>query len=64
MARPKSIFCPRCNRRVAFYDGKTKVNVSADCRKCKKRVIYCIDRDEAILKDIPARKTSSGLTFS
>lgn len=61
--KPKTIYCPNCGRRVATYDGRSTINVIAKCRKCQKRVVYYVDSGETVLKDIPPRNTSSGMTF-
>lgn len=61
--RRKDIFCPKCGTRVATYDGKSKTNIIAHCRKCNKRVIYHVDTEKVELKKIPPRNTISGLTF-
>lgn len=59
----KTIYCPRCGRKVATYDGKSTIDKIADCKKCHKRVIYRVATGETELKDIPVRATSSGKTF-
>lgn len=59
----KTIYCPRCGRKVATYDGKSTIDKIADCKKCHKRVIYRVATDKTELKDIPVRATSSGKTF-
>ena len=61
--KAKAMCCPRCGRGVAHYDGKSSINVIADCRYCKKRVIYDVETGETKAKDIPQRNTSSGMTF-
>ena len=63
MAEPKIIYCPRCNRRVAQWDGRSSINVIANCRKCNKRIVYHVDTMETEVKDIPPRVSSSGMTF-
>ena len=59
----KTIYCLRCGRKVATYDGKSTIDKIADCKKCHKRVIYRVATGETELKDIPVRATSSGKTF-
>lgn len=63
MSEKKTIYCPYCGRRVAQYDGRSSINVIANCRKCKLRVVYDVDTKETIAKKIPARACSSGMTF-
>lgn len=63
MAEPVKIYCPICGRRVATYDGKSSSNVIVNCRKCKKRVVYYIDTGKTVVKNIPQRATSSGLSY-
>lgn len=64
MAEPKTIYCPRCKRKVNVWDGRSTINVTGNCRKCKKRVVYCVATGEVKIKNIPERKTSSGMIFS
>lgn len=63
MENTKIIQCPLCWRKVATYDGKSKINVIVDCRKCNMRVIYDVEKDKTEVKKIPHRETSSGKTF-
>ena len=63
MKEKKKIFCPRCHRAVAIYDGKQTINPIAKCKKCKKLVVYHVDTMETEIKDIPPRVSSSGMTF-
>lgn len=57
------IYCPRCKKKVATWDGKSGINVIVNCRKCNKRVVFDVQTREIKLKDIPKRNTSSGKTF-
>lgn len=63
MAEAKTIYCPRCGRKVATYDGRSKINPTAKCGKCKKLVVYNIEKDKAVLKEVPNRTQSSGMRF-
>lgn len=63
MAEAKIIYCPRCGRKVATYDGRSTINVIANCKKCRKRVVYYVDTKKAEIKPIPPRNCSSGKTF-
>lgn len=63
MAEPKTIYCPKCGRKVSVWDGKTSIHVIANCKKCRKRVIYRTDTGETEIKKIPPRNCSSGMTF-
>lgn len=63
MSEPKTIYCPRCGRKVANYDGRSSINVIVHCKKCKMRVVYHVDTDITEIKKIPPRNTSSGMTF-
>lgn len=57
------IYCPHCGRKVMEYDGKSQINPMARCRKCNKAVVYDIESQETLIKPLPERKTSSGMTF-
>lgn len=63
MAEPKTIYCPRCGRRVTEWDGKSTIHPMAKCKKCKKVVVYRIDTGKTEIKSIPLRNCSSGMTF-
>ena len=63
MKEKKKIFCPRCHRAVAIYDGKQTINLIAKCKKCKKLVVYHVDTEKTEIKEIPQRTTSSGMRF-
>ena len=59
----KTIYCPKCGRRVATWDGRSTIDVIVNCRKCNKRVVFNVETQETIIKDVPIRATSSGKTF-
>ena len=40
---PKTIYCPRCGRKVATHDGRSTMNISVECRKCHKKVVFYPD---------------------
>lgn len=63
MAEPKTIYCPKCGRRVATWDGRSKNNISVKCNKCKKLVVYDVENEKSEIKAIPQRGTSSGMRF-
>lgn len=59
----KTIYCPRCGRKVATWDMKSKINKIARCKKCNKKVVYDIEKHETRLENLPERQTSSGVVF-
>lgn len=61
--KSKTIYCPKCGRRVATWDGRSTIDVIVNCRKCNKRVIYRVATGETEIKRIPIRGTSSGKTI-
>lgn len=63
MADRKIVYCPKCGRRVAEYDGRATMNVIAKCGYCKKRVVYNVSEKKTEIKDMPPRTTSSGMRF-
>ena len=63
MAEPKTIYCPKCGRKVATWDGRSKNNVSAKCSKCRKLVVYDTEIKEVKLIEVPPRIASSGMRF-
>ena len=63
MAGPKTIYCPKCGRKVAIWDGRSTNNISVKCKKCNKLVVYDVENEKAEVKEIPQRTTSSGMRF-
>ena len=63
MAEPKTIYCPKCGRKVATWDGRSKNNISVKCKKCSKLVVYDVENEKTIIKEIQKRTTSSGMRF-
>lgn len=59
----KTIYCPRCHRKVGTYDGRSTTDKICLCRNCRRRVIYRVKTRETEIKKIPERNTSSGMTF-
>lgn len=63
MKGEKIVYCPKCGRRVGKYDGKSSINLITRCNHCRKQVIYDIETEETRIKPLPARTTSSGMTY-
>ena len=63
MAEPKTIYCPKCGRKVATWDGCSTNNISVKCKKCNKLVVYDVENEKVKIKEIPQRTTSSGMRF-
>ena len=63
MSESKTIYCPKCGRKVGTYDGKSSMNLITKCKHCRKQVIYYIKTGETKIKPLPQRVTSSGMTF-
>ena len=61
--KPRAIICPQCLKRVGVHDGRTTINPSAQCKKCKKLVVYDIKSGKCELKTIPERLQGSGMRF-
>lgn len=59
----KIIYCPKCGRKVATWDGRSKINIVVNCRNCYKRIVYNVDSGETAIKNIDKRNTSSGMTI-
>jgi hypothetical protein len=57
------VYCPRCKRKVASWDGKSKINVKVMCRNCKKTVLFHVDTKETEIIASDVRGASSGVTF-
>lgn len=63
MSEQKTIYCPKCRRKVATWDGRSTINISVKCKKCNKLIVYDIENEKTIIKEIPQRTTSSGMRF-
>ena len=63
MAEPKTIYCPKCGRKVATWDGRSTINILVKCKKCNKLVVYDVESEEVKIKAITQRTTSSGMRF-
>ena len=63
MAEPKTIYCPRCGRKVTTWDGRSTNNISVTCKKCNKLVVYDVENEKSEIKTIPQRTTSGGMRF-
>lgn len=64
MSEPKTIYCPKCNRKVGKWDGKSTVNVICKCKNCNRRIVYHVGFDVVETKEIPPRSQSSGVNLS
>lgn len=58
-----SIYCPKCGRKVGTHDGKSKINLTRQCKNCKIRVVFNRITGEAMVRPLTKRTTSSGVTF-
>ena len=63
MSEPKTIYCPKCGRKVATWDRRSTINISVKCKNCNKLVVYDIENEKVKIKEIPQRTTSSGMRF-
>lgn len=57
------VYCPKCKRKVATWDGKSQINVKVMCRNCKKTVLFHVDTKETEIIASDVRCASSGVTF-
>lgn len=63
MAEPKTIYCPKCGRKVFVWDGKSTIHPMGRCKKCNKLVIFRTDTFKTEIKSVPERNTSTGMRF-
>lgn len=61
--KTKPIYCARCFRKVATYDGIASANIEVKCKKCKVLVVYKPNNGTVELKPLPKRISASGLRF-
>ena len=59
--KAKPIHCPKCNKKVAMYDGRRTTTQLAKCKKCDRLVVYDVDTDTTKTAKIPERGCSSGM---
>lgn len=59
----KTIYCPRCGRRITDYRFDDLKSEPAKCKKCNVMVVYDLKTDMTITFPVPERKTSSGMRF-
>lgn len=59
----KKIYCPKCGRKVASYDGKSTINIKVKCNYCKKLVVFDFENGEIYQEKLPLRTTGSGMRF-
>ena len=59
----KIVYCPICKRKVATWDGKSKINVRKKCENCKRVVLFHVDSQKTEIIVTPKRQCSSGVTF-
>ena len=62
--KPKTIYCPKCGRRVGEWDGRYSGNLIMKCRNCEKRIVYHSDTGVTEIKPLPANVPSSGKNLS
>lgn len=63
MDNRKTIYCPRCNRKIGSWDGKSTISNEYLCKKCKKLIVYEAKTDDLKICFVPQRNTSSGKRF-
>lgn len=63
MAYTRKIFCPSCGRKVMTHDGKSEINKTVKCKKCKRLVLFNVSTGEIKHVPFPERKTSSGKRY-
>jgi endogenous inhibitor of DNA gyrase (YacG/DUF329 family) len=61
MDNKKSVYCPRCGRKVAEYDGRSTIDIKVKCRKCNKLVVYSVETGETRQEKLPLRGSGSGM---
>lgn len=59
----RTIYCPKCGRKVGSHDGKATNVKEIDCRKCWKTVVFYPTNGNTRLKEKSQRVSSSGVTF-
>lgn len=61
--RKKTIYCPKCGRKVGMHDGKSQIDKSYLCKNCNKRIVYHVVDGKVEVKKRADRTTSSGMVF-
>ena len=60
--KQKKIYCPRCGRKIATYDGKQTIDIKTKCNKCNKIITYYVASGSTVVSKVE-RTTSSGMRF-
>ena len=60
--KQKKIYCPRCGRKIATYDGKQTIDIKTKCNKCNKIITYYVASGSTVVSNAE-RTTSSGMRF-
>lgn len=63
MNEGKSLYCPRCGKRVCGISPRCTIDFIAKCKNCGQGVKYIVCTDSVMLVKIPERQTSSGVRF-
>ena len=59
----RTIYCPKCGRKVGSHDGKATNVKEINCRKCWKTIVFDPTTGSTRLKEKSQRVSSSGVTF-
>lgn len=57
---PEIVRCPYCGKRVAYYDGRTSVDIETVCRPCHLKVVYHVATGRRKISEYPVRNIASG----
>lgn len=61
--QPVTIYCITCGRKVGMHDGRGTLTINYKCKKCNKLIQYNPRSCKTAIKNIPQRKSASGLRF-
>ena len=63
MSEPKTIYCPKCGKKVGPYDGRSSSNLVTRCKDCRKQIVYYVETGDIKVKPLPQRQVSGGVTY-
>lgn len=60
---PKTIYCEKCSRKVATWDGKSSANIEVKCRNCNVLVVFRPANRSIETKSSPKRVLAGAMRF-
>lgn len=59
--RPQIVKCPRCGRRIAYYDGRGQIDIYTACKRCHIGAIFFVRSRVTLVRPYPQIRTPYGM---